>query len=51
MIKKKKKKTGPQLAGPFINLIGTTISEDPELWNQLYRLQLPCKMIIVPWRI
>ena len=29
----------------FINLTGTTISEDPKLWNQLRRLQLPLKWL------
>ena len=32
----------------FTNLTGTTISEYPELWNQLCRLQLPSKIL---WRI
>ena len=43
-----------QAGRSFINLIGTTISEDPEqaeLWNQLCRLQFPSKMIVVLWRI
>ena len=28
-----------KLEGPLLIFTGTTISEDPELWNQLCRLQ------------
>ena len=37
-----------QAGRSFTNLTGTTISEYPELWNQLCRLQLPSKIL---WRI
>ena len=40
-----------QAGSSVIRLTDTTLSEDPELWNQLRVLQLPSKMIIFLWRI
>ena len=39
-----------KLEGPLLIFTDTTISEDLELWNQLCRLQLPSKMIVIIWR-
>jgi len=40
-----------QAGSSVIRLTDTTLSEDPELWNQLRVLQFPSKMIIFLWRI